>query len=46
MTPLVTTMHAAVVGVALAASLVLLLRAGAPAPLLAPGSPGATDVTA
>lgn len=46
MTPLVTTMHAAVVGVALAASLILLLRAGAPAPLLAPGSPGATDVTA
>lgn len=37
MTPLVTTMHAGVVGIALAASLILLLRAGAPAPLAQAG---------
>jgi cytochrome c oxidase assembly protein subunit 15 len=41
MTPMVTTMHAAVVGVALAASLILVLRAGAPAPLLAQNRPDA-----
>jgi cytochrome c oxidase assembly protein subunit 15 len=48
MTPLVTMMHAAVVGVALAASLVLLLRAAGPALLLAPAPEGAhpSDVKA
>ncbi|MBP7570833.1 MAG: COX15/CtaA family protein [Acidobacteria bacterium] len=47
MTPLVTTMHAASVGIALAASLVLLLRAGAPTPLSAEARPRrATDATA
>lgn len=46
MTPLVTAMHAAAVGVALAASLVLLLRAGAPGPLLRERTASASDVTA
>lgn len=46
MTPLVTATHAAVAGVALAASLTLLLRAGAFAPLLAQGGTGTTDARA
>lgn len=46
MTPLVTTMHAAAVGIALAASLILLLRAGAPSLLAAEAGPRATDATA
>ncbi len=48
MTPLVTTMHAASAGVALAASLVLLLRAGAAAPLIGGAGPRPrhTDATA
>jgi len=47
MTPAVTLAHAAVVGLALAASVVLLLRASGPAALLAPaGAGGATDAAA